>query len=313
MSGFKESLAIIKIELIRVTDFSMEQVLNFVKSELGANIISVVIAILVIVLVSQLIKRLIPRHISDTSSRYRARKLVNITGYASAIVVILVIFSNQLSALSVVLGVAGAGVAFAFQEVIASFAGYLVLHSSNFFKVGDRVLLGGIKGDVIDIGLLRTSLMETGDWINGDLYNGRITKVANSFIFKAPVHNYSGEFPFLWDEVQIPVKTGGDFEYAKEKFRDILVEVQGGFAEEAKEYWNKMTEQFMVEDAKVDPFVHMVFDENWITFTLRYVVDFKSRRSIKDKIFTKVLTEIRNSEGRLEVASAAFEINAFPK
>lgn len=179
--------------------------------------------------------------------------------------------------------------------------------------MGDRVLLGGIKGDVIDIGLLRTSLMETGDWINGDLYNGRITKVANSFIFKAPVHNYSGEFPFLWDEIQIPIKTGGDFEYAKEKFLEILFEVQGEFAEEAKEYWHKMTEQFMVEDAQVAPFVHMVFDENWITLTLRYVVDFKSRRSIKDKIYTKVLTAIRNSEGKLEVASAAFEITAFPK
>ncbi|MBO3116374.1 mechanosensitive ion channel [Winogradskyella sp. DF17] len=291
----------------------MEQIIDFFKSGLGKSIFSLVIAIIVITLISLIIKRIIPRHIPDASSRYRARKFVNIIGYIAAITVALVVFSNQLSALNVVLGVAGAGVAFAFQEVIASFAGYLVLHTSNFFKVGDRVLLGGIKGDVIDVGLLRTSLMETGDWIDGDRYNGRITKVANSFIFKAPVHNYSGDFPFLWDEIQVPIKTGGDFEYAKKKFLEILMDVQGDFAQEAKDYWLKMTEKYMVEDARVDPFVLMKFDENWITFTLRYVVDYKMRGSTKDKIYEKVLLAVRNSNGRMEVASAAFEITAFPK
>jgi small-conductance mechanosensitive channel len=291
----------------------MNTLSDFFKSTLGTKTLTVIIAVVVIAFIVQVIKGLLPRHIADTSSRYRARKFVNILGYACAFAVLLIVFGNQLSTLNVVLGVAGAGVAFAFQEVIASFAGYLVLHSSSFFKVGDRVMLGGIKGDVIDIGLLRTSLMETGAWIDGDLYNGRITKVANSFIFKEPVHNYSGDFPFLWDEIKVPVKTNGDVEYAREQFSKILNEVQGEFAEEAKVYWEKMTEQFMVEDAKVDPLVHMVFDENWITFTLRYVVDYKRRRGIKDRISRRVLNAINNSQGRLEVASAAFEITAFPK
>ncbi|WP_370392395.1 mechanosensitive ion channel family protein [uncultured Winogradskyella sp.] len=291
----------------------MTEILEFLKSNLGKSIISLLIAIIIIAFISLIIKRVIPRHIPDASSRYRARKFVNIIGYIAAVTVALVVFSNQLSALSVVLGVAGAGVAFAFQEVIASFAGYLVLHTSNFFKVGDRVLLGGIKGDVIDVGLLRTSLMETGDWINGDRYNGRITKVANSFIFKAPVHNYSGDFPFLWDEIRIPIKTNCDYDYANEKFLEILMEVQGEFSSEAKKHWHKMTEKYMVEDARVDPFVLMKFDENWIDFTLRYVVDYKMRGTTKDKIYKKVLQAINNSEGRLEVASAAFEITAFPK
>jgi small-conductance mechanosensitive channel len=291
----------------------MNSLMDFFNSTLGSKTLTVVIIVTVIIFCAQVVKGLIPKHIPDTSSRYRARKFVNIIGYATAFAVLLVIFGNQLSALNVVLGVIGAGVAFAFQEVIASFAGYLVLHSSNFFKVGDRVMLGGIKGDVIDVGLLRTSLMETGDWIEGDRYNGRITKVANSFIFKAPVHNYSGDFPFLWDEIQIPIKTQGDFEYAQEKFLKILFEVQGVFAEEAKQYWYKMTEQYLVEDAKVDPFVLMKFDENWITFTLRYVVDYKKRGATKDEIYKKVLKTIKKSEGKLEVASAAFEITALPK
>ena len=76
----------------------------------------------------------------------------------------------------------------------------------GFYKTGDRVQLGGIKGDVMDIGVLRTTVMEIGQWVDGDLYNGRIVLVANSFVFKEPVFNYSGDFPFLWDGIKIPIQ-----------------------------------------------------------------------------------------------------------
>lgn len=84
-------------------------------------------------------------------------------------------------------GVLGAGVAFALQEVIASVAGWIAQSFGRLYDVGDRIQLGGIKGDVIDIGVLRTTLMECGGWVNGDQYNGRVVRVANSFIFKEPV------------------------------------------------------------------------------------------------------------------------------
>ncbi len=99
--------------------------------------------------------------------------------------------------LSVALGVPGAGIAFALQEVIASVASWVAVSFGNFYSPGDRVQLGGIKGDVIDVGVLRTTLMEMGEWVNGDLYNGRIVRVANSFVFKEPVYNYSADFPFF--------------------------------------------------------------------------------------------------------------------
>ena len=118
--------------------------------------------------------------------------------------------------LTVALGVAGAGIAFALQEVIASFAGWLAIMFGGFYKTGDRVQLGGIKGDVMDIGVLRTTIMETGQWVDGDLYNGRIVLITNSFVFKEPVFNYSGDFPFLWDEIKIPIQYGSNYDLATE-------------------------------------------------------------------------------------------------
>ncbi len=137
------------------------------------------------------------------------------------IIMVTIVFSDKLGGLTVALGVAGAGIAFALQEVIASVAGWLAILFAGFYKTGDRVQLGGIKGDVIDVNVLRTTLMETGQWVDGDLYNGRIVRIANSFVFKEPVFNYSGDFPFLWDEIKIPVQFGSNYDKARKLFLDV--------------------------------------------------------------------------------------------
>lgn len=290
----------------------MDQLIQYFENPTFQKIIVIIIGTLIILGVTGFIKNIIPRYVKETNVRYRTRKFVNYIGYFAVVLMIMVVYSSQLSGLTVFLGVAGAGIAFALQEVIASIAGFIAINFSNFYKVGDRVMLGGIKGDVVDISILRTSMMQIGDWVNGDLYNGKIVRIANSFIFKEPVYNYSGDFPFLWDEVTIPIKTEGDYLYAQQKFQEILNEVQGEYAKSAQEYWNRMTEKMMVENAQVDPMVTMTFDENWITFTLRFVVNYKRRRGTKHLIFTKALDMIRKSDGKLAIASAAMEITAFP-
>lgn len=286
----------------------IEQAYDLLETPDGKKIMGIIISLLVIWFIANIIKRIIPKYVSATQSRYRSRKFVNFFGYFLSILIIATAYSNKLNGLSVFLGVAGAGIAFAMQEVIASIAGFMAINFSNFYKVGDRVLLGGIKGDVIDIGFLRTSLMEIGDWVGGDLYNGRITRVANSFVFKEPVYNYSGDFPFLWDEIKVPIKTGSNFELASRIFTDILNEVQGSYIEDAHKHWNKMTEKLMVENAQLEPMVKLTFDESWITFTLRYVVDYKKRRGTKDIISRKVLNAIKDSNGKIEVACTSSEV-----
>lgn len=113
------------------------------------------------------------------------------------------------------LGVAGAGIAFALQEVITSVAGWIALSFGQFYTIGDRVQLGGIKGDVIDIGMLRTTIMEIGEQVKGDQYTGRIVRITNSFVCQGPVYNYSADFPFVWDEITVPIKYGGDHNLAR--------------------------------------------------------------------------------------------------
>ncbi|MFK7922626.1 MAG: hypothetical protein AB8H47_11755 [Bacteroidia bacterium] len=110
--------------------------------------------------------------------------------------------------------------------------------------------------------------MEIGDWVNGDLYNGKLVRVANSVVFKEPVFNYSGDFPSLWDEITIPIKTNSDHALARQILLDILNAELGSYAKEVAASWTKMTDQYQIENARLEPFVAMGFDENWITFPL---------------------------------------------
>ena len=221
-------------------------------------------------------------------------------------------FSDRLGGLTVAFGVAGAGVAFALQEVIASVAGWLAVTFGSFYKVGDRVMLGGIRGDVIDIGVLRTTVFQVGDWVDGDLYNGRVVRLANSYVFKEPVFNYSADFPFLWDEIRVPIRHGSDRELTRRLFVDVAEEIVGEYAREVEATWEKMTRNYVIENARVTPQVSMVMDENWMTYTLRYAVEYRFRRTTKDRLFERLLDQIAAHPGRVGVASAAQEITLMP-
>ena len=134
------------------------------------RLIAIAIGVLVIVALVRIVNRSLVSALRDSETRYLSRKLVTFGGYAAVAILVLTVYSGKFGGLTVMLGVAGAGIAFALQEMIASFAGWFAIGLSGFYRTGDRVQLGGIKGDVIDIGVLRTTLMEVGEWVKGDLY-----------------------------------------------------------------------------------------------------------------------------------------------
>lgn len=272
------------------------------------KIIIVFVGILLIYGIRRLIRRTLTERVDDKTTRYRTRKLVEFSSYVVIAMFIATVFSDKLGGFTVAFGVAGAGIAFALQEVIASVAGWIVITFGSFYKIGDRVMLGGIKGDVIDIGVLRTTVFQIGDWVNGDLYNGRVVRLANSFVFKEPVFNYSADFPFLWDELTVPVRHGSDRAQTQRLLEEVAEEVTGEYARTVQKTWDAMTRNYVIENARVEPFVTMTMDENWLTYTVRYVTEFKRRRVTKDSLYRKILDRIDASGGAVGIASAAQEI-----
>ncbi len=276
------------------------------------RLIEVAIGLVLISLSSRALARLLSSQLEDSDLRYRLRKTIGLASYAVMLLLVLIVFSDSLGRLTVVFGVVGAGVAFALQEVIASVAGWAAISLGQFYTTGDRVQLGGIMGDVIDVSPLRTTLMECGDWVKSDLYNGRIVRIANSFVFKEPVFNYSGDFPYVWDEVVIPIRHGSDHHLARALLLRVLEEASAGTVVPAREAWSRMTRKYRIDAARIESTVTLVVTDNWLEFTLRYVVDFQQRRFTKDRLFSRILDEIEASTRSVELASSTVELVAAP-
>lgn len=292
----------------------MENIYNeIISNPIIRNTTYLIIGIVIILVIAGFTRRQVSRHVSDTQNRYRTRKFISFISYILIILLTTVIFSNKLGGLTVALGVAGAGIAFALQEVIVSFAGWLALLSNNFYRTGDRIQLGGIKGDVIDIGILRTTLMELGQWINGDLYSGRIVFVANSFVFKEPVYNYSGDYPFLWDEIKIPVHYGSDYKLAREIIKTAAEKIVGEYGRNSEKAWKEIVRQYMIEEATTKPIITITINDNWVEYTLRYTVNYKARRTTKDLLSEEILKAVEATKGKVKFASETFHLVEVPE
>ncbi|WP_423188342.1 mechanosensitive ion channel family protein [Alkalibacterium sp. f15] len=275
---------------------------------LVTNIVIFVLIIVFLLMIRRLILNRLYRRFKGSDNWYVTRKMAKWLNNLILVLAFVYIFGSNLSGFSTAIGLAGAGVTYALREVIVSFAGWFAIMFGDFFNTGDRVLLGGTKGDVVDIGMLRTTLMEMGEWVNGDQYTGRIVRVANSYIFTSPVYNYTADFKFLWDEIHVPLHFDSDIKLAKGIVLAIAEDTIGNYNKQAEEEWGNMKRRYRIENASLKPQAFISFDDNFITLSLRYIVDTRERRGVRDRMFTAILDQFKEVEDRIELASETFEI-----
>jgi small-conductance mechanosensitive channel len=263
------------------------------------------VGILIIHATFRVLEQTLPRRFGQADARYKVRKFVVFSGYVSILVFLAFVFEDRLGRLSFALGVIGAGVAVALQDVLASFAGAFSIGFSKLYAVGDRVQIGDTQGEVIDIGLLRTTLMETGRWVSGDLYNGRIVRIPNSAVLKGSVFNYSQGFQFIWDEIKAQFTTSSDCHLAREVLLRAAKEAIGEYIVEAQTSWKAMSDYYRSENPPLEPTVALAVYAGSLEFTVSYVIDYTKRTAMKDQLFTKIVEEVSKSKGRLQWAPSA--------
>jgi small-conductance mechanosensitive channel len=173
-------------------------------------------------------------------------QVLNLTTALLFILGLLTIWFDNPNSIATALGLVTAGVAFALQKVITAIAGYFIILRSNIFSVGDRIEMGGVRGDVISLGFIETKIMEMGQppsiggttsssWVKSRQFTGRIVTVTNDRIFEEPVYNYTRDFPYLWEEISIPISYNAD----RDRAEQILVEC----AERHTERLNEMSQE----------------------------------------------------------------------
>src|SRR6204780_4624689 len=243
-----------------------------VSLSLSVKCVAAAAGILIIHAAFPVLEQTLPRRFGRADARYKIRKLVVFSGYLSILLFLTFLFEDRLSRLSFALGVVGAGVALALRDVLASFAGAFSIGFSKLYAVGDRAQIGDPRGDVIDIGLLRTTLLETGNWVSGDLYNGRIVRIPNSTVLKGSVFNYSQGFRFIWDEIKVPLTTTSDCQLAREMLSRVAKEAIGEYLVEAQISWKVISDNYRSANPSLDPTVALIVNAGSLEFTVSYVV-----------------------------------------
>lgn len=248
----------------------------------------------------------------DNSLRYKSQKGIEVLGFILLLLISISYFTGNIKDFGLDIGLFSAGITITLQELILSIAGSCYIFFVKVYKPGDRIEINGIKGDVIDVDSIYTTMMEIGEWVSSDNYSGHIVKLSNAFVFRGPVYNYSQDFPFVWDEFNLPIRYGSDIDLAKSIFIEVATENLSEYVSESIADWKKVVDKYYIEDAKVEPTLALTMTDNWIQFNLRYIVDYKKRRGTKHILNELIGKRIQEMNGKVQLASATFEIVKIP-
>ena len=269
------------------------------------------LALILTIVANRVLRGVLKARFRDTPHAHTVFMLVRNAVFLVGGGVILLIWLGFGSNFTVAMGILGAGIAFASQETIGSFAGYLSIVTGNLYRIGDRVRIGEVTGDVLDISMLRTTVMEIGEWIQAEQHTGRIVTIANRAVFSDPVFNYTQHWSYLWDEITIPVTYDSDWRRAQDIMLDHAEEYTAHLQEQAQAELRELTRRYPIHEETVAPQLYVLMTDNWIEITLRYVVEARERRRVTGELHRELLQHFQE-EPKITVASATFEIVGFP-
>jgi small-conductance mechanosensitive channel len=251
------------------------------------------------------------KKIRVSNTRYSLKKTISVLTIASYALAFLAIWIAETQYVLLSLGLIGAGIAFALQDIFKNFAGGITIFLNGIYHVGDRIELNQHYGDVIDIGILYTTLMETREWVSGDQATGRLTIMPNGGILTGTVQNYTRDFDFIWDELTIPITYDSDWKEANTMILDIVRGETREIIEKAEKTMKRLEGKYFFTKRAIEPSVFVTLTDNWISFGIRYATEVRSRRALHDKLSRAILEAIGKSE-KVEIASATINVTGFP-
>jgi small-conductance mechanosensitive channel len=249
------------------------------------------------------------------------RQGASITAALLSLVALLSIWFDDPQRLTTGLGIFSAGLAFALQRVVTALAGYVVIMRGNTFTVGDRITMGGVRGDVIALTFTQTKIMEMGQppavqgadpamWVRSRQFTGRIVTVTNDKVFDEPVYNYTREFPFIWEEMTFPIPYRADRARAEAILLECVAQEAAALDRESEPVRRALERRYFISVDDMTPRVFWRLTDNWLELTVRFIVGEHEIRPVKDAITRAVLHKFERAS--IEIASATYEIVGVP-
>lgn len=288
----------------------------------GRKLLSTLILFAFLYLISKLLRYVAGGFGGDRQRiAFWTRQGISLITFLLAVIGFLSIWFDNPTRLATGLGLFSAGLAFALQKVITSFAGYFVILRGKTFNVGDRIKMGKVRGDVVSLNFIQTVIMEMGEppsvqeedpgqWVESRQYSGRIVTVSNAQIFDEPVYNYTRNFPYIWEEMHLPISFKDDRNRAEQIIVESVAEHTKDIAALGQLELDRLKREFFIEAAEIKPRVYLRITDNWVELSVRFLCGTHDIRGLKDRISRQILSGLE--EAGIGIASSTYDIVGLP-
>ena len=273
------------------------------------RIIQAGLGILLIVLLVYLAGRMIDRFFVDlTPERKRLatlRAVIRFVVQAVGVLLIAVVLLGLPNQTPTILGLAGAGLTVALKDFIVAFFGWFVLMGRNGIRVGDWVEINGVGGEVVEIGLLRTVLMETGNWADAGHPTGRKVAFVNSFAVEGHYFNFSTSGQWLWDEIQVLVPAGENPYPVIDGIHKLIAKETQADARMAEQEWQASTGRYRLKSFSAEPAINLRPTAGGVQVHVRYITRAHERYATRTRLYHSMVELMHRKHVAVEKELAA--------
>jgi small-conductance mechanosensitive channel len=248
------------------------------------SIMWILLVVLAVLIADQLIDRFVNKLGIDRKRFLDLRVVLRFTAQALGVLAAIFIVFGKPAQMPTILGLAGAGLTVALKDFIVGFFGWFVLMGRNGIRVGDWVEIEGVGGEVVEVGLLRTVLLETGNWTDAGHPTGRKVAFVNSFAIEGHYFNFSTSGQWLWDELRLSIPGDRDPYPLVQEIREVVTkETEASFGQ-AKDEWQRVTRQYGVKAFSAEPAIDVQPTGSGVQVVVRYIARAHERHEIRSRL-----------------------------
>ncbi len=257
------------------------------------SVILILVITIAVIVAEIIIARQLKKASFDRRQLTTMRTALRVSLRAIGVLIGLIVLFGTPTQLSTIIAFAGAGLTVALKDFIVSFFGWFVLMGRNGLHVGDWVEINGIGGEVLEIGLLRTVLMETGNWSDAGHPTGRKVAFVNSFAMEGHYFNFTTKGQWLWDELNVLVLPDRDPYPLMAEIQCLITEETKASAELAEQEWKRATHGYGVQAFSAAPAINMRPTEHGINVVVRYVTQANERHELRTRLYRQIVELMR--------------------
>jgi small-conductance mechanosensitive channel len=267
----------------------------------------IVALLLPVIFANRLVQGIVARIAPDSRRRHTVRIAARFALQVVGVCLILVVIFGPPSQLATVLALAGAGLTVALKDFIVGFFGWFILMGPNGIRPGDWVEINGIGGEVVEVGLLHTVILETGNWSDAGHPTGRKVTVVNSFAIEGHYFNFSTTGQWLWDEIEVPIPAGVDpYPIAEAVHKAVVAETQANM-QLAEQEWQRAVPVHVGKTFAPAPAIMVRPTTLGVNVIVRYITRAHERHEVRSRLFHQVVELLRSKHiaaGPLESQTA---------